>query len=148
MVGRLTLIGAEHELCLNYCSVGINIVYQLVVFTPLRSRFIVYRSVRIRELDAHTQRYDMAQSTGYSKNPLNINPYWEKASVEPPLEWSKWAAILELAVFAKDGIEIRNLLRASPLLVEPNEEIQLDFAGPLPDELNRDTYILVVIDKW
>ena len=33
-------------------------------------------------------------------------------------------------------------------VVEPNEEVQLDFAGPLPDELNRDAYILNAIDKW
>ena len=33
-------------------------------------------------------------------------------------------------------------------VVEPNEEVQLDFAGPLPDELNEDAYILVAIDKW
>ena len=33
-------------------------------------------------------------------------------------------------------------------VVEPNEEIQLDFARPLPDELNRDAYILVAVDKW
>ena len=33
-------------------------------------------------------------------------------------------------------------------VVEPNEEVQLDFAGPLPDELNRDAYILVANDKW
>ena len=33
-------------------------------------------------------------------------------------------------------------------VVEPNEEVQLDFAGPLPDELNRYAYILVAIDKW
>ena len=33
-------------------------------------------------------------------------------------------------------------------VVEPNGEVQLDFAGPLPDELNRDAYILVAIDKW
>ena len=33
-------------------------------------------------------------------------------------------------------------------VVEPNEEVQLDFAGPLPDELNRDAYILVAMDKW
>ena len=32
-------------------------------------------------------------------------------------------------------------------VVEPNEEVQLDFAGPLPNELNRDAYILVAIDK-
>ena len=32
--------------------------------------------------------------------------------------------------------------------MEPNEEKQLDFAGPLPDESNKDAYILVAIDKW
>ena len=65
----------------------------------------------------------MAQPAGYSKNLLNINPLWEKASAEPPLEWSRWAAILEMAVFAKDGVEVRNLLRAKPPLVEPLEPI-------------------------
>ena len=33
-------------------------------------------------------------------------------------------------------------------VVEPNEEIQLDFAGPLPDENNKDVYILVGVDKF
>ena len=33
-------------------------------------------------------------------------------------------------------------------VVETNEQVQLDFAGPLPDELNKDAYILVAIDKW
>ena len=32
-------------------------------------------------------------------------------------------------------------------VVEPNEEVQLDFAGDLPDELNREAYILVAVDK-
>ena len=32
--------------------------------------------------------------------------------------------------------------------VEPNEEVQLGFAGPLPDELIKDAYIVVAIDKW
>ena len=50
----------------------------------------------------------MAQPSGYSKNPLNFNPFWVQASVEPPIEWSKWAAILEMAILAKDGIEVRN----------------------------------------
>ena len=71
----------------------------------------VYQSFRIHYTHAHTLRYDMAHPAGFSKNPLNINPFWEKASSEPPLEWSKWAAIFEMAVFAKDGIEGRNLQR-------------------------------------
>ena len=32
-------------------------------------------------------------------------------------------------------------------VLEPNEEEQIDFAGPLPDDLNKDTYILVAIHK-
>ena len=67
----------------------------------------------------------MAQSAGCSKNPLNINPFWEKASVEPPLEWPKWAAILEMAVFARDRIEVQYLLRAWPPLVEPVYEVEI-----------------------
>ena len=72
----------------------------------------------------------MAQPAGYTKNPLNINPFWERASDEPPLEWTKWAAILEMAVFAKDWIEIRNLLRARPTLFEPAEpKYELEIQG-------------------
>ena len=33
-------------------------------------------------------------------------------------------------------------------VVEPNEEIQLDFAGPLPDENDKEVYILVVVDRF
>ena len=50
-------------------------------------------------------------------------PILAKASCEPPLEWSKWAAIFDMAVFAKDGIEVRNLQRNRPPLVEPTERI-------------------------
>ena len=81
----------------------------------------------------------MEQSAGYSKNPLNINPTWERASAEPPLEWSKWAAILVMAAFAKDGIEIRNLLRARPTLVEPAEPVyELEIAGETEAQKNRE----------
>ena len=72
----------------------------------------------------------MAQPAGFLKNPLKINPFWEKASVEPPLEWSKWAAIMETAIFAKDGIEVRKLLRARPALVEPPEPVyEIEITG-------------------
>ena len=42
------------------------------------------------------------------KNALSFNPFSERASAEPPLEWSKWTAIVKIAVFGKDGIENRN----------------------------------------
>ena len=57
------------------------------------------------------------------KNPFSIYSFWEKASVEPPLEWIKWSAIVELAIFAKDGIEIQNLLREKPDITLPTEPI-------------------------
>ena len=42
----------------------------------------------------------------------------------------------------------KNHLFQMNLVLEPNEEVQLDFAGPLPDGLNKDAYILVAIGKW
>ena len=54
---------------------------------------------------------------------MNVNHFWEKAPAESPLDWSKWAAILEMAIFAKDGIEVRNLLRTKPPIIEPAEPI-------------------------
>ena len=82
----------------------------------------------------------MAQSAGYSKSPLNIDLIWEKASAEPPLEWTKGAAILEMTVFAKDGIEVRNLLRTKPSLVEPSESIyEVEITGEMEAQRkNRD----------
>ena len=65
----------------------------------------------------------MAQSAGVSKNPLNIRPFWEKTSAEPPLEWSKRAALFEMALFAKEVIEVRNLQKNKPPLHEPTEPI-------------------------
>ena len=84
----------------------------------------------------------MAHPSGYSKNPLNIIPFWEKASIEPPLEGSKWEAILEMTVFAKHGIEIRNLLQAKPPLVEPSEPIyELEITGETEAQRkNRDVW--------
>ena len=32
-------------------------------------------------------------------------------------------------------------------VVEPNEGVQFDFTAPPPDELNKNAYILVAIDK-
>ena len=33
-------------------------------------------------------------------------------------------------------------------VVEPNKRSQLNLVGHLPDEINRDAYILVAIDIW
>ena len=65
----------------------------------------------------------MAQPGGFSKNPLKINPFWKKSSAELPFERSKWAELHEMAVFAKDRIEVRNLLKAKLALFVPAESI-------------------------
>ena len=89
----------------------------------------VYRSVRIHYFHAHTLKYDVAQSAGYSKNPQNINTFREIASREPPLEWSKGAAIFEMALFAEDWIEVKSLQRTRPPLIkstEPMYEVEIN----------------------
>ena len=65
----------------------------------------------------------MAQPAGFTQNLLSIDSFWERASVEPPLECSKWAAIVEKTVFAKDGIEIRNILHDKLELVDLTEPV-------------------------
>ena len=42
----------------------------------------------------------------------------------------------------------KSLLRTLPPLSEPNEEVQMDFAGPIPFTNNtRSKYILVTVDR-
>ena len=80
----------------------------------------------------------MAQPAGYSKNPLNINPFWEKTSAEPALDWSKRAAMHETAVFAEDVIEVRNLLRARPALTKLAEPMYvLEISGETEAQKNN-----------
>ena len=62
----------------------------------------------------------MVQSAGY-KNPLSMSPFWQKATAEPPMEWTKQTAMMEMAVLAKNGIDVRTQLRAKPPIVESTE---------------------------
>ena len=62
----------------------------------------------------------MAQSAGYKKR-LSVPSFWQMESVELPLELSKWAVLMEMAVFASDGIEVRVFLRPKPPALVPNE---------------------------
>ena len=67
-------------------------------------------------------RYDMAQPVIYIyKSLLSISPFWKEEPEEPPLELSKWAAMMKMAVLSIDWIEIRNLLRVKPALIDPTE---------------------------
>ena len=96
---------------------------QSVFFISLMYDTSFINPFRFSNRQKHTSRYDLAQSAVYSKNPIIINPFWEKASAETPLKWSIWAAIHEIAVFAKNGIEVRNLLKAKTALLEPAKPI-------------------------
>ena len=42
----------------------------------------------------------------------------------------------------------KNKISELPPLVEPNEEVQLDFAGPITDEQYKESYILALVDRY
>ena len=70
----------------------------------------------------------MAQPAAY-QNPMKNPPFWQKASAEP-LERSKWAVMMEMAVLAKDGIEVHNLNTTNPPVNDPTETIlKLELTG-------------------
>ena len=54
----------------------------------------------------------MAQSAtkDNGKSPLGIQPFWEKATLEPPLRWEHWRTQLKLAILAREGIIVNLLL--------------------------------------
>ena len=63
----------------------------------------------------------MAQSAKKEngKSPLGIQPFWEKATLEPPLRWEYWRTQLKLALLAREGIIV------DLLLVDPPEHVVL-----------------------
>ena len=53
----------------------------------------------------------MAQSAAESKKtPLHVDVFWEKPTATPPLTWDKWTQQWKLALLAKEGIQLDNLL--------------------------------------
>ena len=70
----------------------------------------------------------MAQSAlkDSGKSPLGIQPFWEKATLEPPLRWEHWTTQLKLSILAREGIEVDLLLADPPenviLPLEPTYE--------------------------
>ena len=42
----------------------------------------------------------------------------------------------------------KNKTSELPQLMEPNEEVQLDFAGPITDEQHKESYILASVDRY
>ena len=56
---------------------------------------------------------------------LGIEPFWDKPSVERPLQGERWCVILNLAVLAKEGISIDILRNVLPeKLTIPPEPVQ------------------------
>ena len=56
------------------------------------------------------QEYHMAQSANKERAILEIEPFWAKPTLEPPLQWNRWQIMLKLAIMAKEGISIDILL--------------------------------------
>ena len=56
----------------------------------------------------------MAQPATQKRNPLGIEPFWEKPSADPPLKWEKWRLQAKLALFAKENITLDILLEPKP----------------------------------
>ena len=60
----------------------------------------------------------MAQSAAdFKKTPLHIEAFWEKPTATPPLTWDKWTQQWKLALLAKEGIQLDNLLDDPPSTV-------------------------------
>ena len=60
----------------------------------------------------------MAQSAADSKKtPLHIEAFWEKPTAAPSLTWDKWTKQWKLALLAKEGIQLDNLLNDPPSTV-------------------------------
>ena len=62
--------------------------------------------------------------------------------------WSKHRAASTASTKVKKPIIARNILGALTELREPNKEIQMDFAGPIPfKNSTQNNYILVTVDR-
>ena len=57
---------------------------------------------------------------------------------------------MECTKFGKNMKSSQTFNSSQPLLplVVPNEELQLDFAGPLQDEKGKKVFILVAVDRY
>ena len=60
----------------------------------------------------------MAQSAAeQKKTPLHVDAFWENPTATPPLTWDKWTQQWKLALLAKEGIQLENLLNDPPTAV-------------------------------
>ena len=66
------------------------------------------------------------------KTPLSIEPFWERATSDPPIRWEKWQIQVKLAVLAKENITLDTLLQPKlthvRLPAEPKYEMAIEGA--------------------
>ena len=70
----------------------------------------------------------MAQSNSNELNVRGIPSFWQNHTVDPPIPWEEWSDLFQLAMIAKENIDIDNLLNPieryhphSPVLENPPE---------------------------
>ena len=54
----------------------------------------------------------MAQSLSESRM-RGVPPFWQNRTIEPPIPWEEWSDMFQLALIAKENIDINNLLNPS-----------------------------------
>ena len=52
----------------------------------------------------------MAQSNSNESNVRGIPSFWQNHTVDPPITWEEWSDLFQLAIIAKENIDIENLL--------------------------------------
>ena len=87
----------------------------------------------------------MVQSAREScKTPLSIEPFWERATSEPPIRWEKWRIQAKLAILAGENITLDTLLQPKPtqerLPAEPKYEMTIEDAT---EQTERDSQIRI-----
>ena len=57
----------------------------------------------------------MTQSVREScKTSLSIEPFWERATSDPPIRWEKWRFQVKLAILARENITLDILPQTKP----------------------------------
>ena len=85
----------------------------------------------------------MVQSAPESREtPLSIEPFWERATSDPPIRWEKWRIQVKLAILARENITLDTLLQPKPTRVrlpaEPKYEMIIEEAT---EQTERDRQI-------
>ena len=55
----------------------------------------------------------MAQSNSNESNVRGIPSFWQNHTVGPPIPWEEWSDLFQLAIIAKENIDIENLLNST-----------------------------------